>query len=235
MNIRFFSKTNKLLKKRIKLSKQVSYGHGYSILKSSQTLTENEFLYDISKRYDNYGFMSQSLGEELDSLFKDGDYMIGIHRTGYTPVDNKTLEDIFNKGLINNGHIMSGGMDGTDDIERTVTLFYDFPILVGQLKAAHGYKGSEGCVVVKIPKSYLGKAEGEIKPIFYSDNGIVYLLPEFIYGYVPVNANGQLGEIIHNQQYSDIHTYNNDSLIYDQKGLSKAKKDGIDLNNSRQL
>ena len=220
---------------RVKLSKKVEYGHGYSILKSSETLKENEFLYNVSKGYDNYGFMSQSLGEELDSLFKDEDYIIGIHRTGYTPIDNETLGDIFNRGLINNGHIMSGGMTGTDDIERTVTLFYDFPILVGQLKAAHGYKMSEGCVVVKIPKSYLGKAEGEIKPIFYSDNGIVKLLPEFIYGYVPVNTKGELGEIIHNQQYSDIHNYNNDGLIYDQSGISKARRSGIDLNNIKQI
>ena len=187
-------------------------------------------MFNLSKGFDNYGYMSQELGEELDGLFLDDNYMVGIHRTGYTPIDDLTIDKIFNEGLINNGHIMSGGMDGTQDIEKTVSLFYDFPVLNGQLKAAHNYKGSEGCIVVRIPKSYLGKEEGEIKPIYYKKDSYVRLLPEFIYGYIPTDKNGVLGEIIRNPNYKDVHNLDNVNLLYEDSAFNRARKNGINLN-----
>ena len=229
MGVKFFKNPKKLEKLRIKLQKKVEPGHGYSILRSSKTLKESEYLMELSKQYDDYGYMSDELGDELDELFLDDDYIIGIHRTGYTPMDDKTIDDIFSKGLINNGHIMQGGGTGNYSIENTVSLFYDFTIMNGQLKAAHGYKGSMGCVIVKIPKSYLGKKDGDIKPIYYIDGGVVKLLPEFVYGYVSVNEKGELGRLINNPKYKDSHDLNNDNLYYDEAGYYKAKKEGISL------
>lgn len=124
---------------------------------------------------------------------------------------------------------MSGGMSGTQDIEKTVSLFYDFPILNGQLKAAVGYKNSEGCILVKIPKSYLGKEDGEIKPIYYKKDSSVRLLPEFVYGYIPVGKDGKLGEIIHNPNYTENHDLDNVNLMYENSAVIKARKEGIDL------
>lgn len=230
MKITFFKKSTNLSKLRTKLIKEIGYDHGYSILRSSESVKEHEYMFNLSKDYDNYGYMSQELGEELDSLFLDEDYIVGIHRTGYTYMDDTTIEKIFREGLINNGHIMSGGMDGTQDIEKTVSLFYDFPILNGRLKAAHGYKGSDGCIVVKIPKSYLGKEEGEIKPIYYKKDSYVRLLPEFIYGYIPTKENGVLGEIIRNPNYRETHRLDNINLLYEDSALIKARKNGINLN-----
>ena len=230
MKINFFNKSKNLSKLRSKLVKEIGYDHGYSILRSSKTLREHEYMFNLSKGFDNYGYMSQELGEELDSLFLDDNYMVGIHRTGYTPIDDLTIDKIFNEGLINNGHIMSGGMDGTQDIEKTVSLFYDFPVLNGQLKAAHNYKGSEGCIVVRIPKSYLGKEEGEIKPIYYKKDSYVRLLPEFIYGYIPTDKNGVLGEMIRNPNYKDVHNLDNVNLLYEDSAFNRARKNGINLN-----
>lgn len=230
MKINFFKKSKNLSKLRSKLVKGIGYDHGYSILRSSESLKEHEYMFNLSKEYDNYGYMSEELGEELDSLFLDDSYIVGIHRTGYTYMDDATIEKIFREGLINNGHIMSGGMDGTQDIEKTVSLFYDFPILNGQLKAAHGYKGSEGCIVVRIPKSYLGKEDGEIKPIYYKKDSNVRLLPEFIYGYIPTKENGVLGEIIRNPNYKDIHNLDNVNLLYEDSAIIKARKNSIELN-----
>ena len=232
MNIKFYKKSKNLKKMRIKLAKTVEYGHGYSILRSSSTLIDNEFIYELSHKYDNYGFMPQQLGEELEELFESKDYLIGIHRTGYTLINDKILKDIFEKGLICNGHAMLGANVGKNDIETTISLFGDFPILVGQLKLAYEYKLSKGSIIVKIPKSYLGKADGEIKPIYYIDDNILKLLPEFIYGYVPVNDKGELDNIIHNEKYSNTHSYDNEGLIYEQGAISKAKKEGIDLENN---
>ena len=233
MKITFFKKSKDLSKIRCKLSKEIGYGHGYSILRSSKTLKEHEYMFDLSKGYDNYGYMSQELGEELDSLFLNDNYIVGIHRTGYTNMDEEMIQKVFNEGLINNGHIMSGGMDGTQDIEKTVSLFYDFPILNGQLKAARGYKGSEGCVVVKIPKSYLGKEDGEIKPIYYKKDSTVKLLPEFIYGYIPTGENGVIGDIIHNPNYREIHNLDNVNLLYEDRAIIRARKNGMDINNNQ--
>jgi len=230
MAFSLFKKKKDIESMRIKLMKELTYTHGYSILRSSNTLKEdNEFILNLAKQYDEYGYMSEELGKELDSLFENQDYIIGIHRTGYNYMDEEMINKIFNKGLINNGHIMQGGMAGSQDIEKTVSLFDDFTVLNGQLKAAHGYKGSQGCIIVKIPKSYLGKCDGEIKPIYYLNDSVTKLLPEFIYGYVPVDKEGKLGEIQHNPKYKDVHYLDNPNLLYEQSAMYKAKREGIEL------
>ena len=229
MKITFFKKSKDLSSVRKKLIKDLSYDHGYSILRSSKSLKEHEFLFELSKNYDEYGFMSQSLGDELDELFLDDNYSIGIHRTGYTNIDDEMLNKIFNEGLINNGHIMSGGMSGNTDIDKTVSIYEDFPLLNGQLKSAAGYKNSKGCIVVKIPKSYLGKKDGDVKPIYYQKRGIMMLLPEFIYGYIPVEKQGVLGEIIRNPRYKETHDLDCDNLFYEDSVLIKSRKIGINL------
>jgi len=120
-------------------------------------------------------------------------------------------------------------MAGNFDIKKTVSLFSDFTVLNGQLKAAHGYKGSQGCIIVKIPKSYLGKCDGPIEPIYYMNDGVTKLLPEFIYGYVPVDKEGRLGEININPKYKDVHNLNNPHLLYEESAVYKAKREGIKL------
>lgn len=110
MKINFFKKSKDLSKLRSKLVKEIDYRPGYSILWSSQSLKEHEYMLNLSKDYDNYCYMNEELGEELDSLFLDDSYIVGIHRTGYTNMDDKTINKIFVEGLINNGHIMSGWM-----------------------------------------------------------------------------------------------------------------------------
>lgn len=230
MGLSLFKKKKEIQTMRTKLIKELTYTHGYSILKSSTTLKENnDFLLNLAKQYDEYGYMSEELGMELDSLFKDETYSIGIHRTGYNNMSDEMIKEIFNKGLINNGHIMQGGITGAQDLEKTVSIFNEFTVFNGQLKAAHGYKGSQGCVIVKIPKSYLGKTDGKIEPIYYLNEGGTKLLPEFIYGYVPVDKEGKLGEIQHNPKYKDKHYLDNPHLLYEESAIYKAKREGIDL------
>lgn len=228
----FKSKTE-IKSMRLNLIKELTYDHGYSVLRSSKTIDENnEIMLELAKQYDEYGYMSEELGRELDSLFIDKNYIIGLHRTGYTDMDDETIKSIFDKGLINNGHIMQGAMSGNFDIERTVSLYDNFIHFNRELKAAHGYKDSQGCIIVKIPKSYLGKADGEIKPIYYKEDFITKLLPEFIYGYVPLYKKGKLGEIKRNPKYRDIHNLENTNLMYDDGAKSKARKQGIELENN---
>ena len=119
MKLNIFKSKKEIESLRTKLTKELTYTHGYSILRSSKTINEeNDFILELAKQYDEYGYMSEELGRELDSLFEDKDYVVGIHRTGYSNMDEKTINNIFNKGLINNGHIMQGGMAGNFDIEK---------------------------------------------------------------------------------------------------------------------
>ena len=229
MKINFFKKAQDLSRVRNKLIKNLSYDHGYSILRSSKSLKANKYLYELASDYDEIGFMSQELGEELDSLFLNDEYSIGIHRTGHNIMSNEMIETIFRDGLINNGHVMTGAVNGTQDISRTVSTFKDFTLLNGQLKSAFHYKDSQGCIIVKIPKSYIGEGNGEIKPIYYKKNGVTYLLPEFIYGYIPVSNDGVLKEIIRNPRYKDIHNLDNSNLLYETNAIEKSKQSGFNL------
>lgn len=201
----------------------------YKLTKSPCVKGQHKYLVKLAKQYDKYGYMSSSLGKEIEMLFEDDSYIVGIHRTGYSIVDDEYLKDVFNKGLINNMDAFQGGIHTDDNymnIEKTVTLFHDPIILNGQLKVAHGYKGSYGSVILKIPKSYLGLADGEIKPIYYKDGISARLLPEYVYGYVSVDREGKLGEMIHNPNYTDNHIYidSEDTLLYESKALSRSRK-----------
>lgn len=187
----------------------------------------------LAKEYDEIGYISMKLGKELEELWDD-DYFIGIHRTGYSSAD-EIIKDVFQNGLINNGDGMLGIVyedpDKMIEIEKTVSECTDLKFLVAQLKTAHGYKNSEGSFVVKIPKSYLGRKEGEIKPIYFKENEYIKrLLPEYIYGYVPCYENGEnldLGEMIKNPNYKDNHDYDNEGLLYESDALFKMKNEKI--------
>lgn len=132
---------------------------------------------------------------------------------------NDTINKLFNEGLINNGDIMIVVDNGQTDITKTVSLYPNFTYFIGQLKAVSEYKNSNGCF---IPKSYIGKSEGEIKPIYYKNNEMI-LLPEFIYGYLPVEDNN-LREIIRNPKYENARTYSNKGLYYDDGAYYKLRE-----------
>lgn len=201
----------------------------YSLIKTIDIT--NPIKVDLAIQYDKIGFMSEELGKELDRLFDD-DYAIGIHRTGFTHItpyiNDKTLFDMFNKGLYSNGHIMAGGNDGQNDIEKTVSFYNEFLIMNGAIKTCDNYKNSTGCLIIKIPKSYIGKKDGEIAPIFYRQDHILRLLPEFIYGYIPV-SNHQAEQIIRNPNYKDNHYLVNDNFYYDSSVYYKAKRENREL------
>ena len=54
-------------------------------------------------------------------------------------------------------------------------------------------------------------------------------MPEFVYGYIPVDNDGKLGEIIHNPNYTETHDLDNVNLMYENSAVIKARKKGIEL------
>ena len=83
-----------------------------------------ELVNDNLAEQNKKGYMDANVENELLKIFSDNNYVIGVHKTGYTPINNDVINDIFLNGLYSNGHILSGGIAGRYDIERTVN-FYD--------------------------------------------------------------------------------------------------------------
>lgn len=197
----------------------------YLIKKSPYGQINNNYAKGLIQEYDKEKSMPYETGKYLEALFNNSeDYVIGIHKTGFSYMDNKKVFQVFNDGLKNLGAIMQGMVSlANRNIENTVSFIDFFPLLIMQIKNANHYKTSTGVFVVKIPKSYLGQKEGEIKPIYFCDNGTIHLLPEFICGYIPVSENGA-GDFIPNPNYTDFHTYKNDGLEYDISVENKIKE-----------
>ena len=199
---------------------------GYKLLEHHKAdFKKNKYMLGLAKDWDATGFISEQLGLELDNIIDDDEYILGIHRTGYTPISpsisDPILTDIFSKGLYNNGDIMGGGMSGNTSIEKTVSLMESALFLNMSLKTSDNYKSSCGCIIVKIPKSYLGRKEGPVLPIFYREDGVqIRLMPEFIYGYIPVD-NHRATTIIRNPNYKDKHSTVNERSVYDDSVVYK--------------
>ena len=197
------------------------------IIKEQIKKEDNEY-YQIPDKYLNnpifkeyneaiYGKFSKEIGKELENLF-DEDYVICIHRTGLDLEKNKDqIDDIFNNGLMNAGGPYHG---------YTLTPIEHFPLVITQvLTSSHYRQGTcKGGIIVKIPKKDLGIKEGEPKPIWFQINEYNYrLLPEYIYGYIP-SVNDKVESIYRNENYTEIHNYQNDGLCYDEDAKVEKNK-----------
>lgn len=202
----------------------------HKVLNKSYKLTKeniipNRYYKKLAKQYDKMGYLDVNIGRELSLLFNE-DYAVGIHRTGYSRADSNYLYDVFYNGLINNGDLMQGvAQNDYISIGKTVSIYSNPIIAVGQIKSACRYKDSDGVIIVRIPKSYIGLKNGEIKPIYYKENnGNTRLLPEYIYGFLPV-MNGNVGRLIRNPNYTNTHDYENDGVYYESDVLDKVNLD----------
>lgn len=189
------------------------------MLRNSKNIPNSQYFYDLADKIDNIGYLSDDVGVELDNLVND-DYVIGIHKTSFQNVD-----EIFNKGLINNGkHAWQVIDNGERNISDTVELCYDSVTLILKLKKAHEYKDAKGSFIIRIPKADLAKNDGIPQPIYIIKDGYYYLKPEFVYGYIPVDKNDNLGKIIHNPNYGE-KSISLGEEIYDYSVVSAAKKE----------
>lgn len=188
---------------------QVKPDNKYTLEKERLGLKKyKEILNDIN----TYGYISEELGRELENLFNDVGYIgsglnfthlgyeIGIHLTGYSPINEEYIETCFNNGLINNGHSMhGGGMNNfAPSIDLTTTPMDSVPFTVNHLKKGHSYKGSEGAVIIKYPH----ELKGDNEKLQYFD-GIAYrILPNYVYGIVLLKENGIVGDLIKNPNFN---------------------------------
>ena len=201
----------------------------YLLINSPYIDKKQKFKYSLAQKYDEIGYMPIEVGTEIEQLFSDSTYMIGIHRTGYSNVNEEYIKDVFNRGLINNMDILQGGKNLDDsylDIYKTVSFMDDFITMNAELKLSHNYKNSSGCFIIKIPASYIGMGDGEIKSIYFKDKDGIKLLSEYIYGYISCNEKGELGSIVHNPNYTDSHIYidSEDNLLYETRAKNRSRR-----------
>ena len=113
-------------------------------------------------------------GKILEQLwnYENNNYMIGIHRTA-SPADS----------------ILSKGIEYSEypNIHDHVQMFENFPFRLREIMHCENYKLSNKCFIIKVPKSSIKGNIDNAEPIFYKNSdGKIYLRPEFIAAYVPV-------------------------------------------------
>lgn len=151
---------------------------------------------DWNKIYEEMQYkVPKEIGEELEKLFSDEDYVLGIHRTDLY-VD-QIQNWVFTNGLKNR----------STEYSSTVQEFSHFPLMLHEIMYCNYYKNSQGCVIVRLPKD-------QKLPIYFVNDGQYYILPEYIYGYIEVE-DFEMKRFIKNPGYTDIHNYDPAGLLYD--------------------
>lgn len=187
---------------------QVKFDNKYTIQISRMGL---KWLKKHIEEINSIGYIQEELGVELESFFADVGYIgnnknfahlgynAGIHLTGYTLITEEYIRDIFNNGLINNGHAMSGVKNlEMPPINLTVTPFDSVVFAIEHLKLGHTYKGSKAAVLIKYPKNI----EEEKDLLEYFDGKVVRIYPNFIYGIIEIGENNVVGSIIRNPNFN---------------------------------
>lgn len=161
-------------------------------------------------KINSIGYLSEEVGHKLEEMFRDVGYYVvddklqslgfyvGVHLTGHSFISEEFIQDVFNRGLINNGQKMLGGFsDLPPSIELTVTNITSMLELIQQLKGGFTYKNSRGAVLIKYPKD----TDIDGIDLEYYD-GINYRIsPEYIYGFVYLERDYKVGEMIQNPNY----------------------------------
>lgn len=194
------------LKNKINESKTDPSSLGYAIFNTRRDILRDLEGFDNNTRYQN-----NDLAEMLYWLYDNKKYAIGVY---WTTLDN--VNRIFAEGLVNlDSSLLS--LSSQITFYRNQYLFEKN--ITSDIK-------NEGYIIVKIPKSYIGKASGEVKPIFHKLKDKYYLLNEFIYGYVDVKNNNMIKL---NPNYTDKHNIDNNNLKCDSRALhfKKSKNEEI--------
>ena len=123
--------------------------------------------------------------KQIYEIDKD-EYYIGIHRT------SSPLEDTFENGI----------RCRDNDLETHVQKMDNFDFMLSQISSCENYKLSDGCFIIKIPKKAVDEKS---TPIFYENNGGLYLDPKYIVGYVPVRRR-KLAFLELNYRFNDVNS-----------------------------
>lgn len=120
----------------------------------------------------------EAFSKQLDNMLSEEHVLYGIHRTG---MDMEYLEDALENGLIMTGHGFYVSQSAVS-LDQNVAYYPDNMHIKEELMHAHGYKGSHGSLLIRIPDEDL-----KAKNLFIEKPGeFKRLNPKFIVGYVPI-------------------------------------------------
>ena len=158
---------------------------------------------NIIEQWNNDGFVNMDTGKKIATLFKNQDYIYGVHRTSHNEVANNILKN----GLNLTGHLSSGIREKNIDLTENISFTdnskdnnFQLAKFLRDIKSAGWYKNHNNNVgyamIVKIPKSAITTVDNvtSSKLIDFS-NGYPTLKPEFIVGKIEVN-NGNINDSI---------------------------------------
>lgn len=197
----------------------------------------SDYFDELAADYDDMGFISNKTGAQLEKLFLNEDYIIGIHRCG---VANGT--DIMNSGLNLTGHSSSGVESTNVDLSSNISFFEqnatNFLHFIRGLKTASYYKSRNSnadALIVAIPKSEFESYDildsrfipKENNNLFDNLGSMSRLKSEYILGSIN-SDNGNLGDIKFNEKFNNQEFINqmknNNSLIENMDATINGRK-----------
>ena len=193
---------------------------------------------ELATDYDNYKNMSQKTGKDLENLFFDSNYVIGIHRCG-----TAKASDIEQNGLRLTSHLSSGAVDNNIDLSNNISFYNQNELgylnFIRDIKTANKYKSygnSEAdTLIVAIPKSDIQSFDGENVTLKNKDaikkiNGLNTLDSKYIYGHIntsDTNVNSLIKSFTNENGLLDAKllplSNNNEQRAYQQKLINNEK------------
>lgn len=156
------------------------------------------------------GTMSKELEKLLSKLTKEENVLLGVHRLGSSS-SPEVIEDILTSGLKITGHL-EGAAQHKKSLGNNVSYYPDNKTIIKELMYASEYKNSKGSILIRIPDTDL------TGNIFITDqNRQTRLNPKYIVGYIPVDENHHIEEIIQRTSNHHIDTSYTYSPNYCQK------------------
>ena len=161
--------------------------------KSQNDYEKYEMFYEMILEYDQRCKLPYEVGNMINSVMKDPNYTAAIHRTYIGNIEyvdgmptNSILSSIMSDGLINNGHLSSGGY--TDD--PSLALATSSLSGIGDLaNLFFSYKNNNVTILFRFPEKLVNK-DLDFRDAFASSeiyerkNEKYYIKPEYILGVI---------------------------------------------------
>ena len=129
------------------------------------------------------GTMCKEAEKILLPLVEEENVLIGIHRVG-EKVNDDEIDKMLSDGVIMTGHGYNVQNINGPALELNFGCYYDNKTILKEVMFAHGYKGSKGSIIIRIP-------DEDLKGNIYVKNelGNYCINPKYIVGYFEVDEN----------------------------------------------
>lgn len=165
----------------------------YALFSDPKKESKNLYsLFEIYKTWDDYGHLPFNVGLLFEDLMADKSRVVGIHRSDSIGqfgniTEDSILQDVFTRGLVNNGDLFSSGAYTKGYINPSKTLspcdkIFDL-VMFAKTGRKHGDKAS---IITSIPAEYVDDELNIINnsgsKIYDTHDGGIYVKPEYIVG-----------------------------------------------------